>query len=247
MQENNKTATSTQIRNLYSDGMSYLNISFFNTNLAFRFYPFSGKDQNGRSSYDLKAGQNTTVNFEGAYALYQVSKDIIDGKVNSTNLPIPCAGGASLTLERKLSQDGKMETLFTINKNGISIPFKFQTINQQVNENGSIITRTIESGLGAFMKTIEGYLNGINADRHLDKLTDDYIASQNNADTNSSNTKPNNQYSNSNGNNYRNNNNGYRKPYNNGNGNYNKRPYNNYQNNQYPQKQQNLSDYNIPN
>ena len=245
-QENhNSTTTSTQIRNFYSDGMAYLNISFFNTNLSFRFYPFAGKDQNGRSNYNMKAGQNTTVNFEGAYALYQVANDIISGKVNATNLPIPCVGGASLSLERKLAQDGKMETLFTINKNNVSIPFKFATINQQVNENGVIMTRTIESGLGAFMKTIEGYLNGINADRHLNKLTDDYVASLNNNQNNSSGSSNNNQqYS---GNNYRQNNSNYRKNYNN---NGYKKPYQgNYGNNQYQQKpqQQNLSDYNIPN
>jgi hypothetical protein len=234
--QDNKFTTNTQIRNFYSEGISYLNISFFNTNLSFKFYPFTGKDENGKSNYDMKACQATTVNFEGAYSLYKVAEDIINGKVNATNLPIPCAGGASLTLERKLAQDGKMETLFTINKNGISIPFKFQTINQQVNENGTIVTKTIESGLGAFMKTIDGYLTGINAERHLNKLTDDYVASLNqNNDSNA-----NNNYNSNNGNkNYNN----YKKQYN---GYNNKRYNNNYQYNNGP-KQQNLSSYNIPN
>ena len=35
-----KTATSTQIRNFYSDGLSYMNVKFFNTNLSFNLYPF---------------------------------------------------------------------------------------------------------------------------------------------------------------------------------------------------------------
>ena len=77
---NNRTQTSTQIRNFYSEGMSYLNMKFYNTNLSFQFYPFTGKDQNGRSTYDTKNGETTTVNFEGAFTLWKAAKDIIDGK-----------------------------------------------------------------------------------------------------------------------------------------------------------------------
>ena len=172
MPENNRTSTSTQIRNMYSDGMSYMNIKFYNTNLSFQLYPFTGKDQNGRSKYDMKSGQQTTVNFEGAYALYHAAKDIIDGKVQQTTLSVPC-NGASLVLERKLGMNGQMETVFSISKNNMTIPFKFNTIQQQVNINGQIQSQTIETGLGAFAKTIEGYLTGINSDRHLDKLTED--------------------------------------------------------------------------
>lgn len=172
-QNNQRTSTSTQIRNMYSDGMSYMNIKFYNTNLSFQLYPFIGKDPNGRSKYDMKNGQQTTVNFEGAYALYQAAKDIIDAKVQQTSLSVPC-NGASLVLERKLGMNGQMETVFSISKNNVTIPFKFNTIQQQVNINGQIQSQTIEIGLGAFMKTIEGYLTGINADRHLDKLTAEY-------------------------------------------------------------------------
>lgn len=244
-----RISTSTQIRNFYSDGMSYMNIKFYNTNLSFQLYPFLSKDQSGKSSYDLKNGQMTTVNFEGAFALYQATKNIIEGKIQECNLPIPCAAGASLNLERKLSQNGTMETIFSISKNGVSIPYRFPTIAMQVKENGQIVTKTIESGLGAFNKTIEGYLTGINSDRHLDKLTDDYIKAQegnNNNQQQNSNNNYNSYRNNSNGNGYKkpynsNNNGGYKKPYNN-NGNYN----NNSGWNNGP-RQQNMSDYQIKN
>lgn len=223
-QSSNRTNTSTQIRNMYSDGMSYMNIKFYNTSLSFQLYPFTGKDQNGHDKYDTKNGQLTTVNYEGAYALYQTAKDIIDGKVKETNLQVPC-NGASLILERKLGTNGKMETIFSITKNNVTIPFRFQTIQQQIKDGGNITTITVESGLGAFMKTIEGYLTGINADRHLDKLTEDYAK-----------LHPNN---NGGGNNNFNRNNNYRKNYN------NNRPNNNRQGNWGPPAQ-NFNDYSIP-
>ena len=175
MPDNKRTSTSTQIRNMYSDGMSYMNIKFYNTSLSFQLYPFTGKDQNGRDRYDMNNGQITTVNYEGVYALFQTAKDIIDGRTKECNLSVPC-NGASLTLERKLGMNGQMETVFSITKNNMTIPFKFQTIQQQIKDGGDISTNTIESGLGAFMKTLEGYLTGINAERHLNKLTDDYAA-----------------------------------------------------------------------
>lgn len=234
MQQNNnaKTSTSTQIRNMYSDGMSYMNIKFYNTNLSFQLYPYTGKDQNGRSKYDMHNGQQTTVNFEGAYALYRVGNDIIQNKVQQTSVSVPC-NGASLLLERKLGMNGQMETVFSITKNNMTIPFRFNTIQQQINQNGQIQSQTIEVGLGAFVKTIEGYLTGINADRHLDKLTDDFAKMQ------ESNTQQPQQQ----------NNNNQRPQYNN-----NRKRYNNYNNNNYqrpPQQQQynqqSFSDYQIQN
>jgi len=236
---NNRPSTSTQIRNMYSEGVSCLNIKFYNTNLSFQLYPFNGKDQNGRSQYDSKHGQQTTVNFEGAYALYQTSKDILDGKINETNLSVPCLG-ASLTLERKLGVDGEMETVFSITKNNVTIPFKFQTIKQQVKENGNIMTRTIESGLGAFMMTIEGYLTGINADRHLDKLTDDYAKLNENGGNKNGGQNQQGAY------NKQYNNNNYRRPnsYNNNNQQYNNRPK---QNNSYGGPSQSFDSYQVPN
>lgn len=237
----NRTQTSTQIRNLYSDGISYLNIKFYNTNLSFCLYPFLEKDNVGMSKYDLKNGQQTTVNFEGAYVLYQAAKDIIDGKIQEIHQTVPCYG-ASILLERKPNQAGAMETFFSITKNNVTIPFKFQTVERQTkNASGQVVTEIIEAGLGAFMETIKGYLNGINADRHLDKLTDDFAKTQQGQQGGQ-------QQGGYNNNGYRNNN-GYKKPYNGGGY---KKPYNGgynqqggYNNNQ--PRQQDMSSYNLQN
>lgn len=239
----NRTSTSTQIRNMYSDGVSYMNIKFFNTNLSLSLYPFVSKDQVGRSNYDMKNGIQTTVNFEGAYALADAARSILDGKVTELRQSVPCLAGASILLERKVNQNGKMDTIFSITKNNVTIPFVFQTMERQVVENGQTVTKVIETGLGAFMKTIDGYLTGINADRHLDKLTDDFAKIQQDKQGGQ-------QQQGGYNNNYRNNN--YRKPYNNNGGGY-KKPYNGgYQNNQggwnnNPPKQQDMSSYNIQN
>lgn len=170
-----KKAVSTYVRNIYSMGYSYIMISYFNTNLSFYFAPFKSKDATGRSFYDSTKKLTTTVNYEGAFALYKTASDIVNGKeaTNGAVLTIPCASGASLTLERNPGQNGQMETLFTIFKSYTSISFKFATHQTQVKENGQLVIKTIESGLGMFAKTIEGYLTGINADGHLNKFGDD--------------------------------------------------------------------------
>lgn len=184
MAENNnqggRTATSTQIRNMYSDGISYLNMKFFNTNMSFQFAPFVSKDATGRSTYDQQKSLMTTANFEAAFAIYKAANDIIQGGEGAKGslLNVPCAQGASLTLERKIGQNGQMETWFIITKNNASVPFKFNTHQIQVKENEQMVTKVIESGLGALVKTLDGYLTGINADRHLDKLTEDFIKSK---------------------------------------------------------------------
>lgn len=252
MAENNQTRvnTSTQIRNMYSEGISYLNIKFFNTNLSFQFSRFLSKDATGRSTYDQQNALMTTVNWDGAFSLYKMAHEIINGKeaANGTLLNISCAGGASLILDRKMGQNGQMETLFIISKNNASIPFKFATQQVQVKENGQMVTKIIESGLGTFLKTLDGYLTGINAERHLNKMTEDFAKSQQGQQGQTGNNpfQTGSGYQNKGGNN------NYKKPWNN-----NKKPYNNNNNygnqgnqqqasweNQQPQ-QQNMSDYNI--
>jgi hypothetical protein len=230
MAEYTKQGVSTTVRNIYSDGMSYINIKFYNMALSFSFHKFLNKDSTGRSTYDNQNSLMTTVNWEGAFAIYQLAKEIYEGKNTSPcTMVIPCASDASLILERRVipmmnNNIQQMETIFSIKKNNEIIPFKFKTIQVQSMENGQPVTKIIESGLGAFAKTIEGYLTGINADRHLDKITESFIKSQ------ESNT--NNQYQSS----------GYKKPW-------QKKQYNNYNNNQQSWEtpnQQNVSTYQLP-
>jgi hypothetical protein len=230
------SGTSTMVRNFYSDGMSYINIKFYNTLLSFSFHPFVSKDATGRSVYDNQKSLMTTVNWESAFAIYMIAEDIIYGRNTSPcSIVIPCASDASLILERRIipmlnTTTPVMETIFSIKKNNEMIPFKFKTQQVQIIENGQSITKVVESGLGAFAKTIEGYLTGINSERHLNRLTDDYIKSQQG--------NQNNQYqSNSNNTGYQ------KKPW-------QKKQYNNYNSNNNPQPwespQQNISTYQLP-
>lgn len=174
----NRTATSTQIRNMYCSGVSYLNIRFFNTNLSFSFSRFKGQDETGRNSFDLEHAQTTSINYEQAYALYQACHDLLPGKINECNLVLDCPQNAKLVLHHETGSDGKPKTTLSIMKNGDTIPFHFSTQEQQIIENGTTTTKIIYSGVGALCKVIEGYLTGINADRHLDKMTEEYAALQ---------------------------------------------------------------------
>ena len=252
MADNNRTQTSTQIRNLYSEGVSYMNIKFFNTNLCFQLYPFMSKDNTGRSNYDMKNGISTTVNFEGAFLLMKTADDIINGKIISTNVNIPCAGGASISLNCQRGLNGVPEVVFGISKNNINIPFKFAVVSRNDQKSdGSNEVSYIQTGLGAFNETVRAYLNGINADRHLDKLTEDYVKSitgNQQEQQNQQAQQPSYQQQNYKQNNYNSNNknysNSYKKPYNSY-----KKPYNgsNNGNNWQPPQQQNFDSYEIKN
>ena len=173
-----KTQTSTQIRNMYSDDMSYMNIKFFNLNLSFQLYPFLEKTQDGRSKYDMKNGLQTTVTYEGAAALFKACQDIIDNKVSELTMSIECYE-ATLRLEYKMSATGQYDTVLILSKKNTDIPFKFKTHYYTIKENGQVITKIVPSGLITFAKILDAYMSGINADRHLDKLTDDYANLQN--------------------------------------------------------------------
>ena len=239
---NNKLAVSTQVRNFYSEGISYMNVKFFNTNLSFQFFRLESRTNEGRSVFS-KQGLMTSVNFEYAYALYQVAMDIINNKVQEVNVVIPCAQDATLSLERKKVNNSYV-TALTINKNNDSIPFIFKTVNQQTFENGAFVDKQIEAGLGALAKTIEGYLQGINASRHLDKLTEEYVKSLNPSSNDQQSSQPNQ----SNYQNYNKNYSNYKKPYNpnynkNYNRNYNNRQWNNQQ--QPSQPTQSFSEYQV--
>ena len=169
----NRTSTNTQIRNFYADGVSYMNTKFYNTSFAIALYPFTGKDENGRSNFD-KTGVATTISYEGAAALSQVCDRILNGNYQEVSLSIPCFN-ASMILERKPGASGQLETVMIITKNNITVTFPFATMPVQIKDNGVPQTKMIETTLAAFKATLDGYLNGINADRHLDKLTEDYV------------------------------------------------------------------------
>ena len=171
---------STFIRNLYSPGYSSILISFYKVNLSLLFQPFERIDpRNGRDTYG-KRGVMTTITYEGAAALYFVAHDILFGNnpLQEVTLTIQCAGSATLVLERVLGQGDQPETFLVVTKNNETIAFKFNTIESKVRQNGQNMIRVIDAGLIAFYKILIGYLTGINASGHLNKLGDDLEALQ---------------------------------------------------------------------
>jgi hypothetical protein len=227
---NASKGTSTHIRTLYSENLSYLTITFYNTNLSFKFVPFMTKDANGKNKYNEPKSITTTINYEGAALLQYAAMDIIKN-INHTDtmrVPVECNNGVRVVLERKLDQNNQMTTWLSIEKNGETVLFKFDTKIIQITKNGQNISQIIESGLLVFIKIIEGYLTGINADRHLNKLTEDFAKAQENKQPQGDGNQQQQQG-------------GYQNKYqNNG---YQKKPYNNYkkpyQNNGYQNNYQN--------
>lgn len=170
---NNNKSTNTYIRTLYSPGFSFLMMSFFKTNLTLNFVPYLGKDNVGRSQYSKTEFLSTTVHYEGAVALYLASMPILDGNESQVELVLPCSNNATLIFEYKLEQDNQMSAYLLINKNNGTMTFRFGTMQYKVRENGQVITKVIQSGLGAFVKTLEAYLTGIGSDLHLNKLSEE--------------------------------------------------------------------------
>jgi hypothetical protein len=178
----NRVSINTVIRGFYAPGYSYITLSYFNTHLALRFHRYIGKNNNNgfdQDLYDLPNGMTTTVTYEGASYLYQAAMFILTD-INSEKeirAVIQC-NKAALIFEYKPDQDNQMVAYLTIEKNGQSIPFRFKTHSVQIKEHGHSFTKVIQSGLGAFAKTIEGYLASIGADIHLSKLPDNFENSQ---------------------------------------------------------------------
>jgi hypothetical protein len=228
---------------MYSEGLSYMNIKFYNMTLSFSLQPFVSKDPTGKSLYNQQEALMTTVGWAGASAFWKLGMDIIEGKISKGSVTIPCMQGASLTLEKKLGANGP-ETFFTISKNGKIVSFRFETHQSVVEENGQMIPKIIETGLIAFVKTINSYLEGTNTDRHLDKFTDDYVKSL----EASGQAKPQFQT----GSSYQQNRGGYQSNYRKNNYNNNRRNYGNNpqsgppSNQSWDTSQQNMSSYQLP-
>ena len=169
------------IRTLYSVGLSSIMISFFNTNLTLSFAPYIGKNHIGLDQYDFKKSLRTSINYEMATFLYLVAKSVIADQYAEQQISavLQCNNHTTLIFEHKPDQYNQMDSYLTINKNNETISFKFKTHIYRVKENGQMITKIIQSGLGALAKTLDGYLTGINADGHLNKIADDLENLQN--------------------------------------------------------------------
>lgn len=168
----------TYIRTLYAPGFSSLMLSFFRTNLTLNFAPYLGKDNVGLSQYSKTEFLSTTVNDEGAATLYLSAMPILDGNGSQMELVLPCSNNATLILKYKPDQNNQMSTYLLINKNNRTIPFRFGTMQCRIKENGQMVTKVIQSGLGAFVKILDAYWSGIGSDLHLNKLSEEELENQ---------------------------------------------------------------------
>jgi len=140
-----------------------------------RIYPFQNYQENGLSKFS-RDSIFINLSVEDAYTLYAFCKGILDKKITEGELSIKSFNG-SVMLVQRVQVEGVYETLITASETDHSVKFLFATREFKKKENGNEVTERIDSQLGAFVKTIEGYLTGINSERHLNKFTDDYVAS----------------------------------------------------------------------
>ena len=204
-QQNTRTNTSTHIRTLMSEDSGYITIKFYNTNLSFSFVPFSGKDANGRNQYNQAKSMYSTMNWESAALLQVIIQGIMNDKYPQGIQSVISHNPTSdviISIDRRA--DGN--TFLLMSKGGETIPFKFKATTVQ--------DKVVENGLFVLERTLDGYLTGINAERHLNKMTDEYAKLQEGKSQN------NGGYQSGGGNNYQG---GYQKK----NNNYQRRNYNN--------------------
>lgn len=166
---------STYIRSIYCPGSAGMMMWLFNTNLTLGFIPWVEKGYAGFNQYDKRKFLSTTIDYGKASGLYQIAMKIIQEKLDGQiQHEIPC-NKANLLFEYKPGDNGKMQSYLTIDKNGERITLEFCTDFCYVKENGKMVVKTIHTGLGVFAMTLEGYLKGVGASRHLNKLTEEEL------------------------------------------------------------------------
>ena len=174
MSKNYKRTINTFIRKFYGTD-STLMIGFFNQNLSFRI----GRDKNGGrvnggfNQNDMSDGITATVNYEGAYYLYEAAMSIVnDTNPKNEKRAVLERGDTRIFLEHIRDQNNLMRAYLTISKSNQSISYEFLKRTYQ-EKNGQMITKFVQSELGAFAHTILGYLIGVGSDRHFEKLPDE--------------------------------------------------------------------------
>jgi len=163
-QGNKKTMTTTHIRTLYSDGSCYITVKFYDKYLSLTFTPRENNDYNKQRTIF------SSIDYEGAALLLFTFDQIIQGNkqdcmVNITN-PI---NNTTLSFTRNNNI-----SVLSISRGNDKIAFKFNTMTRQIGNSQD----TVETGLIVLANILRSYLSGINSSRHLNKMTDDFIKSQ---------------------------------------------------------------------
>ena len=148
------------IETLYAPGYSYLMMSNFRTYLTLKFVPCVGINKRGLWKYSKKIFLSTTLDPEGATYFLGAAMSILNGnepqkKVEAT---LPCKNNAALTLQYGPDQNNQMVAYMVLNKNNLTIYFRFPT--QQIQEmvDGQMVTKVIQSGLNNFAIILDRYI-----------------------------------------------------------------------------------------
>jgi hypothetical protein len=171
----NDRNANTYIRTLYSPGFSYLAMSFFKTNLTLNFVPYIGNDSQGLNQYCRKTHLSTSITLQGAAYFYLTAMSVISEEDSKKQVEsvLQCRNGTTLIFEYKPDQNNQMNAYLVIKKNNSAIPFMFSTLQYAANVNSQMVTKVMHADLLVFAKILDGYLAGIGADIHLNKLGDD--------------------------------------------------------------------------
>ena len=139
-------------------------MSYYKLNLVFNFNPYIGKNNVGFLQFDKKTFLSTSVNYEEAAFFYLTAMSILEGKNADKEISaVLPRNNATLTFEYKPDQNNQI------------ISFRFNIKTYQSQENGRMVTKVVQAGLGVFAKTLESYLTGTGINNHLSKFTEEEL------------------------------------------------------------------------
>ena len=170
-------SANTYIRGLYSEGFSSLTMSLYKSNLTFGFAPWLKTDNFGRGIYNNKEFQSVSINHEGAAVFYKLAHFVNNCEILDIQLKyvLPCNNDATLTFEFKPDENNQLVAYLVLNKNNVTIPFKFYTHQYEEIRNGRNFKRIVQPSLGAFAMALKGYLTSIPADVHFRKFSEEEL------------------------------------------------------------------------
>jgi len=154
-----------------------LTLNLYKANMTLGFCPYKMEGPMD-FRYDRRRFLSTSLDYEKAAALCMMAQPILDGtQTGAIRYDIPCYHETMLSLEYRPDRDKQMRTYLTIDKNRDRISFEFSILPCMVREveNGPMVKKYVQAGLGVFVMTLQAYLTGIGVSRHLNKFTDEEL------------------------------------------------------------------------
>lgn len=173
--------TSTQVRTFFGDNV-YLGTKLYNNMFSVSIHTCTGRDQNQRPLWDL--GALFSMKYEDGAALAEACKIVVADPLNPKEVHLAIPGNEKvLRFDCADNPATGFTAVLSVTKGNVKSDFPFSYTEIDVSDrtpDGTPVMRKvrIQSQLIAFYRTLSGYLEGINTDRHLDKMTEDYARMQ---------------------------------------------------------------------